>query len=95
MAVPDIKSDFKKRRTRQLLLLIPLVPIIFLMVFISKSNPSDIAGISAETITYAGLGIVICAVIFSLVNWRCPACGKYIGKSLSPKFCEGCGAELQ
>jgi len=33
--------------------------------------------------------------VFSLYNWRCPACNKYLGKQRSPKYCSKCGVALQ
>ena len=35
------------------------------------------------------------AILFSLYNWRCPACSKYLGKQRSPKYCSKCGVALQ
>jgi rubrerythrin len=34
------------------------------------------------------------AVVFSLFNWRCPACSSYLGKRFNPRFCPSCGAQL-
>ncbi|MGL5676431.1 MAG: hypothetical protein ACRDDX_08450 [Cellulosilyticaceae bacterium] len=29
-------------------------------------------------------------VVFTLINWRCPHCNKYLGKGRSPKYCPRC-----
>ena len=34
---------------------------------------------------------VIGNALFSLINWRCPACNKYLGKNLGWKHCPRCG----
>lgn len=39
--------------------------------------------------------LVISALAFSLWNWRCPACNRYLGKGARPRFCAKCGAPLQ
>jgi rRNA maturation endonuclease Nob1 len=33
-------------------------------------------------------------LIFSLFNWRCPSCNKYLGKAINAKFCAKCGVQL-
>jgi len=44
------------------------------------------------------IGAVVAAAALSLlhlVNWKCPACGRSLGRSMSPKFCSQCGVQLQ
>jgi rubrerythrin len=41
------------------------------------------------------VALVVGALVFSLKNWRCPACDKYLGKGISPSFCPKCGVALQ
>ena len=40
-----------------------------------------------------GYGVAV--VLFSFVNWRCPACNKPLGRYGNPRFCFRCGAPLQ
>ena len=30
-----------------------------------------------------------------VLNWRCPSCNKYLGRSMNLKVCRKCGAKLQ
>ncbi len=39
------------------------------------------------------MAYVLGAETFSLANWRCPACGKYLPESWI-KFCSKCGVPL-
>jgi hypothetical protein len=39
--------------------------------------------------------LVAGALIFSLRNWRCPACNRYLGRTFNPRYCQGCGFELR
>jgi rubrerythrin len=39
--------------------------------------------------------VVAGALIFSFVNWRCPACTRYLGRGWNPKFCPKCGVQLR
>jgi hypothetical protein len=47
----------------------------------------------------AGIGLFVAALaailIFTLQNWRCPACRKYLGKGAFPRFCPRCGVALK
>jgi hypothetical protein len=33
-------------------------------------------------------------VIFSVRNWRCPACNMSLGRAFNPKHCRNCGIAL-
>jgi hypothetical protein len=33
-------------------------------------------------------------VIFSLRNWRCPCCNRWLGNQLNPQSCVGCGVRF-
>ena len=39
--------------------------------------------------------IIPVVILASLVNWRCPACGKLLNNEWSPNFCSRCGIEFQ
>jgi hypothetical protein len=39
--------------------------------------------------------LMIPIVVMTLINWRCPVCGKYLGSSINPKRCPHCKAELR
>jgi rubrerythrin len=39
--------------------------------------------------------IALAAVVFSLVNWRCPACGARLGARRTPSSCPDCEAPLE
>jgi hypothetical protein len=56
-----------------------------------KDPPTDVA---AAVFSVAGVCIAG-ALLFSLKNWRCPACHRYMGKrAFGIRFCPGCGARL-
>ena len=62
------------------------------------------SGLALEWSRYLGLGpigfsvvcfgLVIGLTTFSLVNWRCPACKSYLGKSVDAQHCRRCGVQL-
>jgi len=74
----SIKTEFASRKRNQIIVSISLIAMIILFVLFGE-NP--------DVLFTGGIG-------FSLFNWRCPACNKYLGKSINPKFCSKCGAPL-
>jgi hypothetical protein len=34
-------------------------------------------------------------VIFSVLNWRCPACNMSLGRAFNPRHCRECGIALR
>ena len=48
----------------------------------------------AGIFTLLTLGYVTFAVIFSLRNWRCPCCNRWLGNQLDPQSCVGCGVRF-
>jgi hypothetical protein len=41
------------------------------------------------------LAFVLVAVVFTLRNWRCPACGAMLGRAWRVNFCHSCGVALR
>jgi len=48
----------------------------------------------ATTIILGILGLFLSAAVFTWLNWRCPACKRYLGRALSPRQCPKCKVEL-
>ena len=64
-------------------------------VIIGKQVEGGAFGLSDAAAGNVFFAVVFLAVIFSFINWRCPACNKYFGKGFNFKFCPKCGAVLQ
>jgi hypothetical protein len=90
----QFREQFKSRRTRQLMVSLPLVAVVLGASFLRSGKPEQIAGISVQTLGLAFFFLMVGVLIFSLRNWRCPACDRYLGRSISPRFCPKCGVEL-
>ena len=39
--------------------------------------------------------LLLFAIIVSRLNWRCPSCGKYLGKKILISKCPHCGAKFK
>jgi hypothetical protein len=93
--ITEFKAELARRRKRQLLVTIPLViGVVLLRVFRDK-EAGLIFGFPTSTVMTVAFAVVMAVVAFSLWNWRCPACNKYLGKGISPDFCRKCGIPLQ
>ena len=91
----EFKREFAVRRNRQVMLAVPLVALVLVITLAGgRRGSGDILGIDRQTFGIGFFALVGGALLFSLRNWRCPACDKYLGKG-SPHFCPRCGVELR
>ena len=91
-----VKQEFATRRKRQILLSIAAVASFMLGAVVLGDKGQATLGETMSAVV--GPIIVLFAVValgLSFWNWRCPRCNKYLGKSMSPKFCAKCGAALR
>lgn len=91
---PQVVEEFKRRQRKQLLVSL-LAIAVALFVFIQADRGGSIAGMSCSSLAIPAFAVILGVLIFSLQNWRCPACNGYLGKAISPRFCSKCGAALQ
>lgn len=91
----EFKSQFVARRRRQLIIAAPLVLIVILLVTANEEAGLVLGSIPILVFAPVALVAIIAGIIFSLINWRCPACNKYLGKTINPAFCSKCGTALR
>jgi hypothetical protein len=92
----EFKEQFGKRHRKQLMVTIPLILAMFILILGGNEDTGLVFGLIPNGSYFTFFSIfIIFALIFSLKNWRCPACNKYLGKNYNPKFCPSCGAELR
>jgi hypothetical protein len=86
-----VKQEFRRRWIRQL-----VVTLIALAALALSGAFTRNAGVDSGPIPpYLLVAIVIGLLIFSLVNWRCPACNRYLYRDIYPRHCSGCGTQLR
>jgi ribosomal protein S27AE len=90
--ISRFKEEFAKKKRLQILLVAPMFLVLIVTVFLPAYGKE--MGLTPETIKWGFLYYAILAVGLSFYNWRCPACGKYLGRSFWIKFCPKCGAPL-
>ncbi len=86
----EFKVKFIQKRRYQVALFVPLVGTVFLLAFSMRHVPDP----DLQTLVLGTAGLVLAAAAFSWLNWRCPACAKYLGIGLSPNHCPKCGVAL-
>ena len=86
----EFKAKFIQTRRYQMALSVPLGGAVLLLL-LSQRYAADV-GLQQMLLGIAFL--VLVAAGFSWLNWRCPACGKYLGNRLSPDHCPKCGVAL-
>jgi hypothetical protein len=85
------KREYAVRRRRQTVSLIPIGGLAAATVM----GGGGMLGLSDQAFLVV-VGVVILGFFgFSLVNWRCPSCGAYLGQRLNPRECNACGANLR
>jgi len=91
----QVIEEFKQRRTRQWIAAIPGVVAFLLFYLALRHHESPVPGLNPQVLTGVAGVVVVAYVIFSIWNWRCPACNRYLGKGMNPAFCAKCGAKLK
>lgn len=90
------KQQFAERRRRQIILAVPLVALAVGFALLTDEKGSGTPfGVPMTVAGPAFVVLVLGALGFSLWNWRCPACNRYLGKGASPRFCAKCGVPLR
>jgi hypothetical protein len=92
--VCEFQHQFAQRRKRQLFATIPVVGAVLLVIAADRLR-TPVLGISPSVMAPFAFAVVVGMVVFTLVNWRCPACNSYLGKRLNPSFCSSCGVQLR
>ncbi len=86
----EFKVMFMQKRRYQVALLVPLGGAVFRRACCMR----HVAELDLRTGVLGTAGLVLAAAAFSWLNWRCPACAKYLGIGLSPNHCPKCGVAL-
>jgi len=92
---PQVVAEFQRRRARQLAVIAPVVLAILALLWAEDHPHVTIAGLPATVLIGVAVAVIAGFLWFSVRNWRCPACDRYLGKAFNPRFCAHCGVPLQ
>jgi hypothetical protein len=65
------------------------------VIFAADKQAGTVLGFPLIVVGPLFLVLIIGALVFSLKNWRCPACDRYLGKVWNPRHCHSCGVALR
>jgi hypothetical protein len=89
-----ITLAFRLRRTLQLCAIATVTLLLVLLAYIS--DKVLIFGHLQKDMIFSGQFFVILTfLVFSALNWRCPACGRYLGSNIDRRRCRRCGTRLR
>ena len=89
----QIAKEFRVRQSRQFFAMAITLLLLVLLVLLYKR--SDLFGeISKQTIFTAQVVLIASFIGFSVANWRCPACNKYLGSDINRRICRKCRTRL-
>jgi phage FluMu protein Com len=88
------KAEFKERfvqtRRYQIAMFVPVGGAVLVLVV----GERYVAELGLQPMILGTAFLLLATAGFSWLNWRCPACRKFLGKSLTPDYCPKCGVEL-
>ena len=88
----EIKASFAKRRRLQLSLVLPML---FLMFLMEDATDDVVLGIPRGIAVATTITLAVVLIAFTIFNWRCPGCRRYLGRNVNPAFCSKCGVPLK
>ena len=91
----EVVAVFKRRRIRQLYLLIPVLVVVFAVLMFRNTHTQQVLGVSTDIVYLICAFLIAMIGIITLLNWRCPFCKAYIGEQFNPRYCSKCGTNLR
>lgn len=90
-----VRRAFRRRRIRQLAAALLVLAAFLVIVLPDHGVRISLPGVSPDALRVAAGAAILAVLVFTAVNWRCPGCRRYLGRSISPPYCAGCGVPLQ
>ena len=91
----EFKRLFLVRRGRRRLVVATFLALVLVVFILRLRGVDEVLGVPSGRWGLYVLGYGVLTVLFSFVNWRCPACNRALGRYGNPRFCFRCGAPLQ
>ncbi len=90
-----IREAYARQKRRLVIAVAVCVPLALLLVFLAAAGGA--AGDPAARYYWLGvLVLILGGGLFNWLNWSCPACGAWLGRSWGfPAYCPKCGAPLE
>jgi hypothetical protein len=89
------REQFAARRKRQRIATAPAIVFLVALRFFDKNTDRSNLVLAGGAVLILFVAYLVGVGIFSLRNWRCPACDRYLSSSINPTCCPKCGVELK
>jgi integral membrane sensor domain MASE1 len=89
----EFRDDFAARRKRQLLATLPILLVVVALAMADQTS-GQLLGFGVAFWGPVAFVCILGFIVFTLKNWRCPACARYLGKGIFPRCCPKCGVQL-
>lgn len=92
----QILADFKRRRTRELLMVVVFLAAGY-VAYSAYQDPYSfrVAGLRGVPLLLAALAVIAAGLVHHVVNWRCPVCGRPFLTGVTVKFCKHCATVFE
>ena len=90
----EIIEHFKIIRFRQFLILL-LTLIVVVPIALLDKDGGKLFGYTGSELTMPVICFSLVILVITRINWKCPCCNKFLGKTLNPKYCNKCGVLLR
>lgn len=91
----QIMKSFKKKKRLNYIITIVVFAVAFFALWFVNNREYFTNDNTRTYILYLICAVTLGGLAASIVNWRCPACNKYLGRSMDPSVCRKCGAKLR
>lgn len=90
----EIKRRFRRKVIANVIALLLCAPPSFVLIEAAAGREAIPAG-PGLVWTIAAIVVIVAAAAFTIVTWRCPACGSSFGNAIYPTTCPQCDVKLR
>lgn len=90
----NVRLIFLRRKKFQAYAIVITVVAMFSALWKLKHPGVFTSTLSEDTVSWLIIGIIALFAVFTFFNWKCPACGKYLGSNITQKRCRKCGVSF-
>lgn len=86
------RRAYARNRHRQFALWVPALGIAILILGTQGGTVLGLPPAIGGPVSFLLVGAML---VYSLYNWRCPACDRNLGQAFNPMYCQRCGVQLR